>query len=127
MVKAASQQHLNAIVVLRYTDSLTLQDAVDTLCRLIEDEGRAYLAARDRILHGPLGTRPDVVAYFGAVDHLIGGTQAYHYLTPRYFGDGYAPDGSTSGWLSLTEPLARLRPHPATHPVDAGRRLPASR
>ncbi|MFH8398891.1 terpene synthase family protein [Streptomyces anulatus] len=118
---------MNAVAVLKHTDSLTLQDAVNALCRLIEDEGRAYLAARDRILHGPLGARPEVITYFSAVDHLIGGTQAYHYLTPRYFGDGYTPDGATSGWLSLTEPLARLRPHPAGCPVDTGQRLTTSR
>ncbi|WP_327167702.1 terpene synthase family protein [Streptomyces subrutilus] len=111
---------MNAVAVLQHTRGLGLQDAVDALCHLIEDEGRAYLAARDLILGGSLGTRPDVAAYFDAVDHLIGGTQAYHYLTPRYFGDGYAPDGSTSGWLSLTEPLARLRPHP-TDPARAVR------
>ncbi|GGZ71931.1 hypothetical protein [Streptomyces subrutilus] len=55
----------------------------------------------------------------GGVDHLIGGTQAYRYLAPRCFGDGYAPDGSTSGWLSLTESPARLRPRPRKTTVGA--------
>ncbi|MFI5987520.1 terpene synthase family protein [Streptomyces sp. NPDC051555] len=113
----ARDDTMNAVAVLRHNDNLNLQDAVNALCHLIEAEGRAYLDARDLILNGPLGTRPDVAVYFDAVDHLIGGTQAYRYLTPRYFGDGYAPDGSTSGWLSLTEPLTRLRPRPRTIPV----------
>ncbi|WP_326680869.1 terpene synthase family protein [Streptomyces sp. NBC_01237] len=110
---------MNAVAVLQHNDNLDLQDAVNALCHLIEAEGRAYLTARDRILNGPLGGRTDVATYLDALDHLIGGTQAYHYLTPRYFGDGYAPDGSTSGWLSLTEPLARLRPQPQRTPTVA--------
>jgi len=113
----ALHDSINAVRVLCRHDGLTLQQAVDALCRLIEQHERAYIAARDAIRQDPLGTDADVLAYLDGLDHLIGGSQEFEYLTPRYFGDGYVWDGTTSGWLSLTAPVARFRPQPA----DQGR------
>ncbi|MFF7977392.1 terpene synthase family protein [Streptomyces sp. NPDC007905] len=93
-------------------EGLLLQQAIDGLCELVEHHESAYLAARDQLLHGPHGSRADIRRYLSGLDHLIGGSQEFEYLTPRYFGDGYVWDGSTSGWLSLTAPVTRFRPRP---------------
>lgn len=96
---------------------LGLQAAVDRLCELVEYHEKSYIAARDRVLAGALGARADVRAYLDGLDHLIGGSQEFEYLTPRYFGDGSVWDGSTSGWLSLADPIARFLP---AQPAVAG-------
>lgn len=105
---------MTAVRVLWQKEGLGLQEAVNRCCELVEHHERAYLAARDRILAGPLGQRADVRAYLDGMDLLIGGSQEFEYLTPRYFGDGSVWDGTTSGWLDLTAPVARFRPVPAT-------------
>ncbi|MER5638812.1 terpene synthase family protein [Kitasatospora sp. NPDC002227] len=103
---------MTTVRVLCEGQGLTLQAAVDRLCALVERHERAYLAARDALLAGPADA--DLRAYLAGLDQLIGGSQEFEYLTPRYFGDGSAWDGSTSGWLSLTDPVAHFRPAPAT-------------
>jgi hypothetical protein len=104
---------MNAIRVLRAHRGLTLQQAVDTACGQAEHHETEYIAVRNRIRGGPLGARADVRTYLDALDHMIGGSQEFEYLTPRYYGDGYVWDGSTSGWISLTAPVTRFRPEPA--------------
>ncbi|MGW3144916.1 MULTISPECIES: terpene synthase family protein [Streptomyces] len=101
---------MNAVRVLCCHCGLTLQQAVDTVCELVGIHERAYIAARDAVRHGPFGTRADVRTYLVGLDHLLAGSQEYEYLTPRYFGDGSVWDGSTSGWISLTAPIARFLP-----------------
>ncbi len=104
---------MTTVRVLCEDEGLPLQAAVDRLCALAERHEREYLAARDRLLAGPAGLDAGIVAYLAGLDHLIGGSQEFEYLTPRYFGDGAVWDGSTSGWLSLTAPIARFRDAPA--------------
>ncbi|HET8659965.1 MAG TPA: cytochrome P450 [Micromonosporaceae bacterium] len=106
------QDTMTTIRVLREREGMALQSAVDRLCELVEHHEKAYIAARDEVLDGRLGEREDVRAYLRGLDYLIGGSQEFEYLTPRYFGDGFVWDGATSGWLSLTAPVARLRQAP---------------
>ncbi len=108
----AQRDVMTVVRVLCEHDGLGLQAAVDRLCEAVEFHELSYIAARDRVLNGPLGERADVHAYLDGLDHLIGGSQEFEYLTPRYFGDGSVWDGSTSGWLSLTAPIARFLPAP---------------
>jgi hypothetical protein len=103
------------VLIQRY--GMGLQPAVDELCRLVEYHENEYIAARDRILSGPLGAADDVRAYLGGLDYLIGGSQEFEYLTPRYFGDGFVWDGTTSGWVSLTAPVARFLPAKPAEPT----------
>ncbi|WP_405605107.1 terpene synthase family protein [Streptomyces sp. NBC_01410] len=112
----AQEDKMTLVRVLVEREGLGLQQSVDRLCRLVEYQERAYLAARDRLRHGPHGSRADIRAYLRGLDHVIGGSQEFEYLTPRYFGDGYVWDGSTSGWISLTAPVTRLRPRPGNDP-----------
>lgn len=104
---------MTAVRVLWQKEGFGLQDAVDRLCELVDHHERAYIAVRDKVLAGPLGQREDVRAYLEGMDLLMGGSQEFEYLTPRYFGDGSVWDGATSGWLDLTAPVARFRPTPS--------------
>jgi hypothetical protein len=114
----AQRDTMTAVRVLCERDGLSLQEAVHRLADLVEYHECAYLAARDRLLAGRHGDWADVRAYLSGLDHLIGGSQEFEYLTPRYFGDGAVWDGSTHGWLSLSAPVARFRPEPATARAD---------
>lgn len=105
----AQEDTMTTVRVLCDREGLALQDAVDRLCVLVEEHEKSYREARDRLLDEPVGNREDLVAYLRGLDHLVGGSQEFEYLTPRYFGDGSAWDGSTSGWLSLDDPVARFR------------------
>lgn len=101
---------MNAVRVLMRHEELTLQRAVDRLCLLVERYERAYVACRDELLRSRHGRRGDVRAYLTGLDHLMAGAQEFEYLTPRYFGDGSVWDGSTSGWVDLSDGPARLMP-----------------
>ena len=110
----AQRDTMTTVRVLCENEGLPLQAAVLRLCALVEHHELAYLDARDQLLAGPHGELPDLRAYLSGLDYLIGGSQEFEYLTPRYFGDGAVWDGSTYGWLSLTAPVARFRPEPTT-------------
>lgn len=112
----ADRDTMTTMRVLSEHEGLGQQEAVDRLCELVEHHERAYIAARDEVLNGPHGNDRDVRAYLSGLDHLIGGSQEFEYLTPRYFGDGSVWDGSTSGWLSLSAPIDRFRAAPAPPP-----------
>ncbi|WP_162233190.1 terpene synthase family protein, partial [Protofrankia coriariae] len=116
----AQDDKMTVVRVLIERDGLSLQDAVNRLCELVAHHEKAYVEARDKLLSGPLGERADVRAYLTAVDHLMGGSQEFEYLTPRYFGDGSVWDGSTSGWLDLDAPVTRFRPQPRPVAGTAG-------
>lgn len=108
----AQDDKMTVVRVLIERDGRSLQNAVDRLCELVAYHEKAYAEARDAVLSGPLGEREDVRTYLTAVDHLMGGSQEFEYLTPRYFGDGSVWDGSTSGWVDLDAPVTRFRPRP---------------
>lgn len=112
----AQDDKMTLVRVFIEREGLSLQEAVDRLCKLVEHHERAYVAARDQLRQGRHGSRVDIRRYLSGLDHLIGGSQEFEYLTPRYFGDGYVWDGSTSGWLSLTAPVTRFRPRPGGDP-----------
>lgn len=113
----AQDDRMTVVRVLTEGRGMRLQDAVDLLCARVEEHELAYVAARDAVLDGPLGGRPDVQTYLAGLDHMMGGSQEFEYLTPRYFGDGSVWDGSTSGWVDLHAEITRFRQHP--HPEEA--------
>ncbi|MFC5760935.1 terpene synthase family protein, partial [Actinacidiphila bryophytorum] len=110
----AQDDKMTVVRVLTEREGRGIQDAVNRLCELVEHHERTYIALRDELLAGPLGERPDVVAYLRALDHMMGGSQEFEYLTPRYYGDGSVWDGSTSGWLDLDAPVVRFRSQPSS-------------
>jgi cytochrome P450 len=110
---------MTVVRVLVEREGLGLQQAVDRLCDLVGEHERAYISARDEVLAGPAGEREDVRRYLSGVDFLMGGSQEFEYLTPRYFGDGSAWDGTTSGWVDLHAPVTRFREQPYPAGVSA--------
>ncbi len=104
----AQDDKMTAVRTLVERQGLGLQPAVNRLCELMEHHERFYLAARNAVLDGPLGRRADVRTYLSGLDHLMGGSQEFEYLTPRYFGDGSVWDGTTSGWIDLDTPVTRF-------------------
>jgi cytochrome P450 len=110
----AQDDKMTVVRVLTEGDGLSLQEAVYRLCERVEHHEKAYIAARDALLTGPLGERGDVRRYLQSLDYLMGGSQEFEYLTPRYFGDGSVWDGATSGWVDLNAPVTRFRPEPST-------------
>nr|WSX74978.1 cytochrome P450 [Streptomyces sp. NBC_00899] len=115
----AQDDKMTVVRVLTEREGLGLQDAVNRLCELVEQHERTYIELRDGLLAGPLGERAEVVAYLRALDHMMGGSQEFEYLTPRYYGDGSVWDGSTSGWLDLDAPIVRFRAEPAALTPEA--------
>ncbi|WP_405406504.1 cytochrome P450 [Streptomyces sp. NBC_01104] len=115
----AQDDKMTVVRVLTEGEGLSLQQAVDRLCDLVEEHEKAYIAARDEILGGALGEREDVRRYLRGLDHLMGGSQEFEYLTPRYFGDGSVWDGTTSGWVDLNAEVTRFRDRPHTPAEDA--------
>ncbi|GAA3191319.1 cytochrome P450 [Dactylosporangium siamense] len=115
----AQDDKMTVVRVLIEREGYDLQPAVDRLCGLVEHHERAYIAARDEVLAGPLGGREDIRAYLRGLDHLIGGSQEFEYLTPRYYGDGSVWDGSTHGWLDLDAPVARFRETPRSPATES--------
>jgi hypothetical protein len=110
--ECSEEDVMTTVRVLCQRYELSLQQAVDHLSRLIQYHETSYIEARNRLLDGSLGQRSEVRSYLEGLDYLIGGSQEFEYLTPRYFGDGAVWDGTTSGWLSLTAPIARFLPAP---------------
>jgi hypothetical protein len=103
-----NDERSNTARVLCHNEGLSLQQAVHRMCALVDQYERAYIATRNQILAGPLGAQPNVRAYLETLDHVIGGSQEFEYVTPRYWGDGAVWDGTTHGWVSLTDPIARF-------------------
>ncbi|WP_405136413.1 terpene synthase family protein [Nocardia sp. NBC_01388] len=101
--------HMNIVAVLRQ-EGVGRQDAVDRTCELIAVAEQDFLAARDRIRTGELGSDPVVCAYLLAIEHLVSGSLDWSYLSSRYHGAGYQWNGLTSGIVimhpEITEILA---------------------
>ncbi|MEU9092120.1 cytochrome P450 [Streptomyces sp. NPDC048428] len=116
----AQDDKMTVVRVLTEREGHSPQDAVHRLSELVEHHERKYIETRDALLAGSLGSRDDVVEYLTAVDHLMGGSQEFEYLTPRYYGDGSVWDGSTSGWLDLDAPIVRFQPERPTAAATAG-------
>ncbi|MGE7385269.1 cytochrome P450 [Streptomyces sp. NPDC004126] len=115
----AQDDKMTVVRVLTERDGLPLQEAVDRLCERVAHHEAEYARARDEVLAGPLGLREDVRRYLTAVDHMVGGSQEFEYLTPRYFGDGSVWDGSTSGWVDLRAEVTRFQDRPSGPAPDA--------
>ncbi|SUD48398.1 Terpene synthase family, metal binding domain [Nocardia otitidiscaviarum] len=109
------EEAMNLILVLLHRDGLTLQHAVDTLVELIHRAEADFVAARDAVRAGPLGSRADIRAYLDGIAYTMTGNLRWSQLSTRYHGDQH--DGSlvTGGTISLT-------PRPTIYsPSRAGR------
>ncbi|MGE7388376.1 terpene synthase family protein [Streptomyces sp. NPDC004126] len=98
----------NGVRVLMATEDLTLQQALDRLAARATEAEDAFAAARDAVLQGPLGERPDIRVFVRELGHMISGNLRYHRWTSRYFGTARdlpdeAPGTTRSEGTSLYE------------------------
>jgi hypothetical protein len=93
--------YVNALSVLRLSEGLSLQAAVDRLFAHIDGLRAQVMAARAAIEAGPLGARQDIRAYLDAVWHMMAGNLQWSYLTSRYNGVGHHWNGARSGVVTL--------------------------
>lgn len=122
----AQDDKMTVVRVLTEKEGFSEQEAFFRLRDLTEKHEKAYITAKESVLAGPLGSRPEVAAYLTALDYLMGGSQEFEYLTPRYFGDGSAWDGSTHGWIELDADVTRFRPEPILAPGPAAEAVPGT-
>lgn len=99
--EAAMDDYVNALAVLRLSEGMDLQPAVDKLFSLIEGRRLDFMAARGALEAGPLGVDPEVMAYLDAVWHMMAGNLQWSYLTSRYNGVGHMWNGVRSGVVTL--------------------------
>ncbi|MFD5452975.1 terpene synthase family protein [Streptomyces sp. NPDC003470] len=99
--EAMMDDYVNALSVLRLSEGLGLQEAVDRLFALVDGKRAEFMAARAAIEASDLGRREDVRAYLDALWHMMAGNLQWSYLTSRYNGPGHRWNGVRSGVLTL--------------------------
>lgn len=103
---------VNSVWLLMYREGLKLQDALNKLATLVAENERNLMAARDRVLAGPLGNRADVRAYVTELEHLASGNAEFHAISTRYHGRDFKGKRFISGEVTI-------RPLPSTDEVAA--------
>lgn len=93
--------YVNALAVLRLSNHLSLQEAVDELFAVIERKRTDFMAARRAIENSQLGASPAVRSYLDALWHMMAGNLQWSYLTSRYNGIGHQWNGVTHGVVTL--------------------------
>jgi Terpene synthase family 2, C-terminal metal binding len=96
---------MNGVSALISQHRMSLQEAVDTLHKKIEDSERSFVEARTEILSGALGCRYDIQEYLEELGFLLEGDLRWHYITPRYNGISHQWNGATCGRLTLRPDL----------------------
>jgi hypothetical protein len=99
--EAGMDDYVNALSVLRLSEGLDLQAAVDRLFAVIDGLRADFMAARAAIEAGELGRRPEIRAYLDALWHMMAGNLQWSYLTSRYNGPGHRWNGVRSGVVTL--------------------------
>jgi len=85
--------HINAVPVLRNSEGLEMQGAVDAVCGLIGERGRDFSQARHDIMSGDLAGLHDLTRYVESLGHMMAGNLLWHYTSTRYHGSGYTWNG----------------------------------
>jgi hypothetical protein len=93
---------VNSVWLLMHRDGITLQEALNRLAALVSENERKILAARDRVLSGPLGQRDDVRAYVTELEHLASGNAEFHAISTRYHGRDFQGGRFISGEVTIT-------------------------
>ncbi len=99
--EAVMDDYVNGISVLRLSEGLGLQQAVDRLFGVIDGLRADFMAQRRAIEAGELGRDEDIRAYLDALWHMMAGNLQWSYLTSRYNGPGHVWQGARSGVLTL--------------------------
>lgn len=103
---------VNSVWLLMHLEGLTLQGALDKLALLVADNERKLIAARDKVLAGPLGTRSDVREYLTELEHLASGNAEFHAISTRYHGRDFKGQRFICGEVTI-------KPLPSTDEIAA--------
>jgi hypothetical protein len=110
---------MNSVFLLVDQQGLSLQAALDRLAELAVENEAQFLALRDRILAGPLGSNPDVSNYLNELSYGIPANLYFHRKSGRYHGvdiDVPMADGGTI----ISEPTVLRRKGTVYEPYIAG-------
>ncbi|MFJ1869458.1 terpene synthase family protein [Streptomyces sp. NPDC088097] len=108
--------HTNAVCLLRRTQQLSLQEAVDTLASHQAESQEQALDLYAQIAATPLGTSGDLLTYLATLQQIEAATQRWCYMTPRYHGDGFHWNGALSGTMTLYPDYTQFPPIHARSP-----------
>jgi hypothetical protein len=81
-----SGEKVNGIWILMGRQGLSLQAALDRLAAIAVETEARFIAIRDKILAGPLGSHPHVPDYLREIGHSIPGNLRFHRQSSRYHG-----------------------------------------
>lgn len=103
---------VNSVWLLMRTEGLTLQQSLDRLAAMVLDNERKLIAARDKVLAGPLGKQSDVREYLTELEHLASGNAEFHAISTRYHGSDFKGKRFISGKVTI-------KPLPSTDEIAA--------
>lgn len=107
-----SDDVVNAMWILRRDRQLSLQQAVDELCRMVDQAEQDFIDACARVLAGSLGARQDIRDYLVGVSHVMSGSIAHEWRCPRYHGT------AGTGWDQYRSGMVTIHPdHDTLTPV----------
>jgi hypothetical protein len=100
----AYEQHrgeaMNAVLILCDRGGVALQEAVDRICRRIEEAERRFLVLRDHLLASTARTA-EVHAYLAALENMLAGNWHWSCTSPRYHGSAFVWNPLTTGTVTL--------------------------
>jgi len=103
---------VNSVWLFMLLEGLTLQQALNKLASIVLDNEKKLIAARDRVLAGPLGKRNDVREYLTELEHLASGNAEFHAVSTRYHGSDFKGKRFICGEVTI-------RPLPSTDEIAA--------
>ncbi|RDS88020.1 terpene synthase family protein [Pseudomonas fluorescens] len=103
---------VNSVWLFMHLEGLTLQQAIDKLAGIVQDNEKKLIAARDKVLAGPLGNRSDVREYLTELEHLASGNAEFHAVSTRYHGSDFKGKRFICGQVTI-------RPLPSTDEIAA--------
>lgn len=121
--ECARGDHNNAVCLLRRSQGATLQEAVDTVARMIDDCQDIAVRYWNEITSSHLADVPGLLQLLETFQHIGAANHRWSFMAPRYHGRGFVWNGVLTGELRLTpthpsSPTSRYWKEP---PVDERR------
>ncbi|MGY2237127.1 terpene synthase family protein [Pseudomonas gingeri] len=103
---------VNSVWLFMRLEGITLQQALDKLAGIVLENEKKLIAARDKVLAGPLGERKDVREYLTELEHLCSGNAEFHAVSTRYHGSDFKGKRFICGEVTI-------KPLPSTDEIAA--------
>ncbi|MFJ4654563.1 terpene synthase family protein [Nocardia sp. NPDC088792] len=104
----------NVITAAR-NEGLSLQSAVDKVCRHADDLESQFCSLRDELISVWGGRRPDIAAYLRELGYLILGSVAFERGSSRYHGPGFVWDGNLEAMVTFHTDRTEFTPANGDH------------